>query len=187
LQLLFAQQFKGGLTGGLIVSQVDGDNWGGYNKPGVNFGGFVYVMFKKNVGFGTELKYIQKGSFKAPNYEKGDYTYYKMRLSYIEMPFLAKYVLNEKLNFDAGLGISYLFKATEDKDGNGGIEAAPPFFKYEIPFICSVHYQMSEKVEVFLRFSYSVLPIRNHPGDHTYFLDRGQCNKLLNLSFNYTF
>ena len=35
-----AQYFKGGLLVGITGSQIDGDDMGGYNKPGVTVGFF---------------------------------------------------------------------------------------------------------------------------------------------------
>lgn len=189
LHFSYSQSFKGGLTGGFVVSQVDGDSWGGYHKPGVSAGTFVYIMFNDDWGFRTELKYIQKGSYKAPNYEKGDNAYYKLRLSYIEMPLLARYVLNDAISFDGGMGISYLFKAMEDTDGNGLDLPDPEMHLAEIPMILGAHYALSEKLDFSLRFSYTFwfTPIRKHPGGQTYYFDQGQYNKLLNFSLAYTF
>jgi len=59
---MLAQDFYAGATGGLVLSQVDGDSFGGYNKFGGNAGLFVRNSFGEKWGGRMELKYIQKGS-----------------------------------------------------------------------------------------------------------------------------
>lgn len=183
--IAFSQEFKAGITSGFVVSQVNGDDLGGYNKAGITFGFFVKRETKNKVDFGTEIKYIQKGSADGTDFEKGDYNSYKLRLSYIEIPFIAKYNFTKKIIFESGLGFSYLIKATENENNQGAIPADPEYNKFELPFICGANYELSEKIELSGRFSYSVLPIRAYPGGQKHLLDWGQCNKLLSLSLNF--
>ena len=58
----FAQRFEGGALIGLNASQVDGDNYSGYHKPGVALGGFVQTNLSRTIYAGMELKLMQKGS-----------------------------------------------------------------------------------------------------------------------------
>ena len=37
----YSQAFSGGVSAGFVASQLDGDNLGGYHKPGVRAGGWV--------------------------------------------------------------------------------------------------------------------------------------------------
>ena len=45
-----AQKFKGGVQAGLLLTQVDGDDFNGYHKMGAIVGGFANIPFeeKKN-------------------------------------------------------------------------------------------------------------------------------------------
>ena len=60
-QVGFSQTFGGGIFGGLSASQLEGDNWGGYNKAGLTFGIYTYTKLNKYVDAQLELKYVQKG------------------------------------------------------------------------------------------------------------------------------
>ena len=182
----FSQKFEGGILGGFVVSQVDGDRLGGYDKPGITFGGFIKLKVKEKISIQTELKYIQKGSADYANPEKGDYSSYKLRLNYIEMPFILKYHYRTKISFDAGLGFAYLINDTENENNQGFVDAFPAYNNFEIPFICGASYQLTPKIEISGRFSWSILPIRPFSGGN-YWWNRGQNNELLSLTFNYKF
>ena len=183
----FSQSFKGGLLGGMVASQVDGDMFAGYNKPGFQFGGFVNIKFGKKIGGQTELKFIQKGSRKTPNFDKGDYAYYKLSLNYIEMPFIFTVMMKKKWKFEVGAGVAYLAKALEDKDGYGWEMPYPDFNNIEIPFVLGFNYALGKKLNVNFRYSYSMLPIRSHPGNQTYYNNRGQYNNLISFVLYYKF
>jgi len=59
------QNFEGGVLLGLTASQIDGDNYRGYNKVGLQGGGWVRRMFTYTVGGQMELRYVQKGALKT--------------------------------------------------------------------------------------------------------------------------
>lgn len=182
-----AQSFKGGLLGGMVASQVDGDMFAGYNKPGVQFGGFVNIQFGTKIGGQAELKFIQKGSRKTPNFDKGDYAYYKLSLNYIEMPFLFTVMVKKKMKFEVGGGIAYLAKALEDTDGYGWFTPDPAFNNVEIPFMIGYNFTLGKKLMANFRYSYSISPIRNHPGNQVYWNNRGQYNNLISFVLYYKF
>ena len=45
----FSQRFEGGVLVGLNASQVDGDNYSGYHKPGIVLGGYVQTNLSRTV------------------------------------------------------------------------------------------------------------------------------------------
>ncbi len=65
------KRFGTGIFAGLGLSQIDGDDMQGYDKPGIHFGlrGIAYILPKFE--FHTELSYSQRGSqskgYKATN------------------------------------------------------------------------------------------------------------------------
>jgi hypothetical protein len=183
----FSQEFKAGITTGFLVSQYDGDGYGGYNKPGLTFGGFVSRILSDKISLGFEIKFIQKGSADYTNYEKGDYESFKLRLNYIEMPFLFKYQLNQKIVAEAGFGGAYLISASKNINQQGFVKVTSYFDKFEIPFIIGASYKLSEKLEFSTRFSYSALPIRDHVGSKKLRLYWGEANRLISFSVNYKF
>jgi hypothetical protein len=87
--LSFSQQFGGGVFVGLDISQLDGDSWGGYHKPGINLGVYTNTKINKKISVQMELAYIQKGS--KSNSNEPNYVYYKCKLNYIQMPLVLSY------------------------------------------------------------------------------------------------
>ena len=55
---LNAQDFVAGPLLGGSFSQIDGDNFGGYNKPGFNIGGFVLRSLGKDWDIQGEISFV---------------------------------------------------------------------------------------------------------------------------------
>jgi hypothetical protein len=186
----FAQEkgFRGGILFGAVASQVDGDALSGFYKGGLQSGIFLTNRFNKKSGIQIELKFIQKGSRTVwapsdsaapvnPNTDR----YYKLRLNYVEVPFLYNFYLNKKFMLETGLGFAYLFNAKEDVDGYGFLDPNPPFRKFDFPVYFGVTYFPFEKFHLDFRYSYSTVAIRPHPAHQTWYFDRGQYNNLLSF------
>jgi len=182
--LSHGQRFHGGAMGGLAATQLDGDNLGGYNKPGLRVGGWVNTHIQPNTILQLELEYIQKGSKISEN-ELKNQRYYHSRLNYIQVPLVVKTSLLTRLKGEAGMAGSYLTKSLEDKDGGGFIEAEPEFTQFEFSGLVGLSYQLSENLAANVRFNYSLLPVREHPGDQVYWLNRGQYNNVMLFSLYY--
>jgi len=177
-----AQTFGGGLFAGLSASQLDGDNWGGYNKAGISFGIYTNAKLNNYVDVQLELKYIQKGS---KSDEETDNVFYHSKLNYIELPIFLKYKFLGRFSANVGVAAGYLQKATENKDRIGDEPAKPPFDKFEFSGLAGLEYQLTDNLFFNLRFNYSMLPIRSHPGDQVYYLNRGQYNNVLTFAVYY--
>src|SRR5207249_3932615 len=54
--------FIGGLIVGCNFTQVDGDNYAGYHRAGLNAGGIVYANLGDHLAASLEILYSQKGS-----------------------------------------------------------------------------------------------------------------------------
>ncbi|MCT4586550.1 MAG: PorT family protein [Carboxylicivirga sp.] len=78
---LTAQEFRAGPLLGTSFSQVDGDNFVGYNKVGINLGGFVSRPINDKWTIQLDIAYMQKGSREAPKPDKGKYDDYKIHIS----------------------------------------------------------------------------------------------------------
>jgi Outer membrane protein beta-barrel domain len=74
-------RFGTGVFAGLNLSQVDGDDMQGYDKPGINFGlrGITYIL--PTFEFHTELSYSQRGS-QSKGYNRDLFKGRKMILDY---------------------------------------------------------------------------------------------------------
>ncbi len=181
-QLGFAQTFGGGIFGGLSASQLDGDRSGGYHKAGLSFGIYTNAKINKYIDAQMELKYIQKGS----KWESEDQSvFYLSKLNYIELPLFLKYNFLNKFSANIGLAVGYLQKSTENKDRIGDEPADPPFDEFEFSGLAGIEYKIIENLFFNVRFNYSILPIRDHPGNQVYFLDRGQYNNALTFAVYY--
>jgi hypothetical protein len=154
---LRAQEFNSGFYTGVVASQLDGDQFEGYNKAGLLFGAYVNRDIYTKTQFQMGLRYIQKGSKKA---DIKNNVYYKSQLHYVEMPITLKYFYYKKLVFEGGFALGYLIKALEDKDGTGLIAAEPDFNKFEFSGLLGISYFWTEKISFQAHFSYSLLPVR---------------------------
>ena len=181
---VYGQRFHGGPMLGLSATQIDGDNLGGYNKPGIRGGAWVNTSISKNIIMQLELEFIQKGSKISQN-ELKNQEYYHARLNYIQAPILAKTSLLPKLSGEAGIAGSYLVASLEDKDGGGFLEAEPPFDLFELSGLLGLNYNLNENFTANVRLNYSLLPIRPHPGGQYYWLNRGQYNNAMLFSLYY--
>ncbi|MCX7862732.1 MAG: PorT family protein [Bacteroidales bacterium] len=180
------QNFKVGGSLGFVASQVDGDRLDGYDKPGFKAGIFVTNTIIKNWSFSMGIDYIQKGSRKLSNPDIPDDRFYILRLNYMEVPFLFQYLYKSKYIAEVGLVFGYLYRAREDVDGYGFADPDPPFKSYDIPVRWGIGYQVSKHFSFKLHQSYSILPIRNHPANQTWYFNRGQYNNYIILSIYYT-
>ena len=54
--------FYGGVLVGGNFSQVDGDNYAGYHKVGLNVGGIVYTHLAEHLAVSLEILFSQKGA-----------------------------------------------------------------------------------------------------------------------------
>ncbi len=179
----FAQPFGGGIFAGGNFSQIQGDIFSGYNLPGFYGGGFVNLELQENLKVQFEISYIRKGA--GNNFDETNTTYYKVKLDYIDVPILLEYNVYKKFWVHAGLAYGLLFKQTEDLDGAGDLTPIPLFHNYDFSGLAGFDYYFFKKFAITSRFGYSILPIREHPGNQTYFLNRGQYNNCVSLSLRY--
>lgn len=177
-----AQTFKGGLTAGLVASQVSGDQSAGYNKLGVYGGPWASFNFRENWQFQMEISYIQKGSRENPSEDNGYYSY-RSKLNYIELPFMIRYQYSGKLDFELGIAYSVLISSYEELyDVEIGER---PFNTHNSSLVAGIYYKFSEKWSANFRSSNSITPIRKHQSGQTYRLNFGQTNNILTLGMFY--
>ncbi len=81
---IYSQNFYGGINIGTTISQVDGDNHGGYHKISPLGGVYVRNDFNDSWGMFMGLEYKKKGSKAVNKNDKGDIvSYYAINLDYI--------------------------------------------------------------------------------------------------------
>lgn len=185
---LHSQLFKGGILAGFNASQIDGDRFGGYHKAGMLVGAYVALPLKDQLFLRTELKFTEKGSHKKTDPENDDYELYKARLGYIEMPFLLNWKYFENVSFDIGPSIGYLMYAKEENEyGEFPPEDVKDFNSFEFGGNANVNYHFDPHFILQLAFFYSIIPVREHAGGGTYYLNRGQYNNMISFSLRYEF
>jgi len=184
----FSQEFDGGVFAGFVSSQVDGDNWGGYNKTGFSAGAFVSRKISEDWGAQIELKYIRKGSFQDD--KKTGENYYKSKLNYVEMPLLLNYAVN-KFRFEGGVAGAVLINSKEeDLWGELPIDQTIDFNRIEICGLAGFNYHAWENIFINFRYSYSLLPIRQNFSNEVstiYYHQKYSFNNLMSFSIYYQF
>lgn len=173
--------FYAGLIAGANLSQVDGDNYAGYHKVGLNVGGIVYTHIAEHLAVSLEILFSQKGA--KGNKEQAATTgstgfiinRYQTTLNYAEIPIQLNYFDKRRSHFGGGLSYSQLITAKETATTTptyGEDFDKYPFRKSDLNFVLGGNLHVWEGLFLNLRFQYSLLSIRNDipPG----FGDRGQ-------------
>lgn len=185
------QSFGGGAMLGFNASQVSGDNLGGYDKAGISGGFFVNKKLNEKSEFEMRITYSAKGSRDIPNYEKGKYTAYYLKLNYIEVPFLYRYKY-KMVWLMAGLSGGYLISSSIANEygpyPENSIENRP-FKTYEVCTQLGVGLPLSEHWEIELKSAdtFPLLPVRPHASGANFRLNFGQLNSVLAFSLKYRF
>ncbi|PCJ81757.1 MAG: hypothetical protein COA49_04435 [Bacteroidetes bacterium] len=157
-----AFKFSGGIIAGVTTSQIHGDGIGGFNKMGVNAGVSIEIgrSGKKNIQLG--IIYNQKGSKKPPNPKAGDYSTWRYRFTYIDLPITVSY---EYKGFDVLLGIqpSVLLAGEEDFYGVGWDPTGIPLKEYDLCGVLGIRTQYREHSKLFGRVTQSIIAIAPRP------------------------
>jgi hypothetical protein len=180
-----AQKFDGGVLLGLVGSQVAGDLRGGFDKAGLNAGGWISLGISPKSLLQMELAYVQKGSRENQDLDHGiDHTYI-MHIDYIELPFLYRYIYNERFELETGLGMNFLIYQKETEDGY--VREDHPFRKQNLCFLAGIAFKINERLKVNLRTDNSLITIRTERvnGDVWRFWGYGQFSDALVLSAYY--
>ncbi len=180
-----AQKFEGGIILGLVGSQVAGDQYSGYNKAGLNAGGWINLPIGGKSKLQMELAYIQKGSRENPDYEKNKLESYLMRLGYVELPLLYRIQYSDLLGFEAGLGANFLIHSNEKF--NGGEFEESPFSRANLCLLAGISFRVTDLIRINLRTDNSLFSIRKNrkTGDVWRFWGHGQFSDALVLSAYY--
>lgn len=179
-----AQIFEGGLLGGLNATQVDGDTHSGYHKPGIVAGAYVLTNFSPTVFSAMEIKFSQKGSRKNPNVKTGDQTKYMIRLNYIDLPVYLGVRTSDRISVLGGISAGYLINSSV-RDNYGPLIVQPVFNEFDVQGMIGFRYQVTNRLAVDLRGAYSLLPVRENPGEaEIYWLD-SQFNNVLSTTLLY--
>ena len=179
------QRFRAGLKVGIATTQVEGDTYAGFNKLGFSGGAFVVGKLNEKWSAQFELLFIQKGSKHNGDINQGDYSYYAMKLNYIEVPLLIKYH-QKKITYEAGPAYGYLISGKEYNFA-GQYYSAIPFKSSEISFGVGVNYSFSDSWAANVRYSNSLIAIRSFNSGVSKWNTPGQRNNVIQLTLTRIF
>lgn len=160
-----AQSFDFYALAGPVVSQIDGDRIGGYNKAGAMFGVGIQQVLSNKTGLTLELDYIQKGK---GTFNTTDNSSYKTILHYIDLPVLAHYNINEKYSIQAGISVAALI--AYQFLHNDAINEAPSYTpkNYDIDYIIGASYHINTQWRVTLSLAQSIFAMGDKTPNDTY-------------------
>ena len=181
-----AQQFDAKVFAGLNLCQVDGDDDGSYNHPGLRAGVGTSFPLGDNRSpwrMVIELAYAQKGSH--INSSDGE-----ISLQYIEVPLMLSYnMADNRLLVAAGVAPAVLSGA---KVTFGGAESPTQAAKYKrmdwLPLTLSVGYRFTDHLVAEARYQNSLLTVYNGAGPYRLWTsNHGAFNRLLSFGLAYQF
>ena len=186
--ITFGQRFDAGLIGGLNASQVDGDLYRGYHKPGVILGAYVQTDIAPAIFASFELKYSQKGSRYQYDEDHPEESTYIMRLGYIDIPVILGFRTSDQIMVIAGASAGYLVHGKEfDEYGPFVKQDQNAFNDFDVQAIAGFQFDVADNLKLDLRMSYSILPVRGLPGTTYNYWNDSQFNNVLSLAIYYRF
>ncbi len=163
----FAQeQFVAGIHAGIIASQLDGDNYTGYDKFGLRIGARVERRVGQKIEISIELNYEEKGSrFESrdgrPVMERNRI----IQLTYAEVPIIVRWYhkTQKRLFFESGIALSYMldhrFRVIGTRGNLLAFESiASEFSRSELNLILGLGHRFSDKVGIYFRTSIGLIP-----------------------------
>jgi hypothetical protein len=186
VNIVSAQRFEGGLLAGYNATQVEGDTYKGFNKPGVIAGLYVQTDVAPAVFLAMEIKYSQKGArnkMKPEHPEK-----YIMRLGYIDVPVYMAFRTNNVGSIIGGVSTGFLMHSAElDEYGAFPKEDQNAFNNIDLQPFIGFQFDFLDNLKADLRFAFSVLPIRGQPGEGTnYYWHNNQFSNVISLALYYS-
>jgi hypothetical protein len=181
---VIAQQFNGGIFGGVTASQVDGDSYGGFNKLGFTAGAFVNRELAYDISWQMEIKYVSRGAYE--NFGPDDPRIYKTVYRYVALPLSAHYLFNEKIQAELGISPEVLIHyASFDEYGKipPGVDAEENR-RIGLSAFAGVYYWFIPSTGVGLRYTRSAIAFRE-PQEWNNPQYRGYFHSVLSLTMAY--
>jgi len=192
------QTFRPMIYAGVVGSQVDGDTYGGYSKPGFIVGLGINRQLSKVFEAEFGITFIQKGArhnygLDSASRNNPNNPFFLSRLNYLEIPLVLK-INYKKFKAEIGGAAGFLTKDPPFEDGQNGTWSDPNYRRFDFSYIVGVGYKLKANWMVNLRFEYSMITIRPYPsvtggvyrGQFPYSLfNQGLYNNLLQLALHY--
>lgn len=186
-------KFFGGLVAGANFSQIDGDNYKGFDKVGLNLGAVVYTFINSEVAASMEILYTERGSYGKDVTDLGikgiAVSNYRINLRYAEVPVMLHYFFKSKTHIGAGASFARLVSSKESgttMPDQKFDQSLYPFKKYAVDFILDGNIRIWKGLYVNPRFQYSIISVRADSDVPQYF-GREQYSRIFSLRFCYLF
>lgn len=167
-----AQEIKFGVKGGVNFANLEQDA-NGSSLTGFNAGGFAEIKLSEKFTLQPEVLYSTQGSdFSEDGYSD------KLKLSYLNVPVMAKFYVIQKLNVEVGPQIGFLLSAKETG------ENVKEFFKsVDFGLNAGIGYDFTKNIFAGIRYYRGLLNIvHNTDGD-----DIKAVNSVFSISAGYKF
>ncbi|MCR5014570.1 MAG: PorT family protein [Bacteroidales bacterium] len=166
-----AQDFEGGITAGVVTSQINGDGYGGYHQIGWTGGIFGRIPTDGPLSFQLELKYTLLGAHSSVDEIEYGYNPMDIRLHYVEMPITLRFNLEdlaisglslEFVTLELGLSADFLAKNSQSANNDGGFEN-PSWLFFSVTGNAGLQFEITERLGVNIRSMNSISPCRWNP------------------------
>ncbi|MBC7874975.1 MAG: PorT family protein [Ferruginibacter sp.] len=171
LSSLQAQQTVFGIKAGYNSSSIEVDNGSDYDsKSGLHVGGLAHIHVSKHFAVQPELVFSCQGG-ERPNS--------KLKLSYINLPILAQYMVSNGLRLQTGPQVGFLV-AAEQKVGDISFDVDDAYDNIDLSWVIGGGYLFSSGIGIDLRYNIGVSDIID--GGNT-----DAMNRVLQLGLFYQF
>lgn len=152
-----AQETRFGVKGGANLANLTGDYEGASSMVGFHVGGFAEIKLSDKFAIQPELLYSAQGAkVKQTFFEETDK--YDVKLSYLNIPVLAKYYVTEEFSVEAGPQLGVLLSAKEGK------EDAKDYYKsVDFGFNVGAGYNFTEDLSVGVRYTAGLSSVAKTP------------------------
>jgi outer membrane receptor protein involved in Fe transport len=193
---ILAQRILGAVSLGMNLTQVDGDDFFGFNKIGLNVGPMVVIPFGKNGNWSVsmELLYSQKGSYhKGSSDSTISYTY-RLVQDYAEIPVLVHFT--DKKLISGGVGFCYgqliNYQETKNNFYDTLYQYQTGLANNDISVIADLQIRLWSKLWANLRYQYSMRTNRTVIVDNPFIYPRqpetrDQYNNVISIRLTWVF
>lgn len=182
---LFSQNIQAGFIAGFNMSQVDGDEVYGFHKFGLNVGLCGIAPIKNKFSFSLETLYNQKGSYQRPQTIDSLNRSYKLKLYYLDVPFLLHYTDKDMITVGTGFSWGRLvdFGEWEHENKVAWPTKTGPYATSDVNWLFDLKFRIAKGFQLNARYAYSLISLRTRT-----FLTgqtRHQYNNVLTIRLEY--
>jgi hypothetical protein len=156
--LVSGQNLGGGLVLGMNLSQIDGDNEGGFRKPGAALGGYVTFMATEKLEIQPEIIWDQIGSVSKEGF-------FSNRFNYFSFPVIVNFqipiLLGEEmriLKLQAGPVPSVLMNAKDKLIASPNDDITANYKSLDIRAAVGAVFELKPALAFSVRWNYSMFP-----------------------------